>query len=254
MDANILKAGTENFNLPHDVVPLPSGGIFYKNKKKSVKVGYLTANDENIILGGISNPNVNIVTTLIRAKLYETDIKPEELLEGDVEAILIYLRNTSFGPEYTINLMDPATGKMFQHTFIIDEVNFKKPNTTPNEDGTFTTTLPRTGAIVKLRLLNLGDKSKITDMETKYPKGRVAPITIWTLQEQIVELNGETDRGKIIEFVQNMPIMDSKHIKRFISQNEPGLDLTLEVIAPSGENVSTSITFGVDFFRPFFDI
>ena len=63
MDANILKAGTENFNLPHDVVPLPSGGIFYKNKKKSVKVGYLTANDENIILGGISNPNVNIVTT-----------------------------------------------------------------------------------------------------------------------------------------------------------------------------------------------
>ena len=91
-------------------------------------------------------------------------------------------------------------------------------------------------------------------METKYPKGRVAPITIWTLQEQIVELNGETDRGKIIEFVQNMPIMDSKHIKRFISQNEPGLDLTLEVIAPSGENVSTSITFGVDFFRPFFDI
>ena len=49
----------------------------------------------------------------------------DEMLNGDIEAILIFLRNTSFGPEYTINLMDPATGKMFQHTFIIDEINFK---------------------------------------------------------------------------------------------------------------------------------
>ena len=249
---NEILYGQMNFNLPHDVVELPSRGLYYKNKKSAVKIGYLNATDEDVLSSGVKNNNLLI--TLLRNKLYEPEIKPEDLLDGDIEAILIFLRNTSFGPEYTINLMDPATGKMFQHTFIIDEVNFKKPNTTPNEDGTFTTTLPRTGAIVKLRLLSLGDKTKITDMETKYPKGRVAPITIWTLQEQIVELNGETDRGKIIEFVQNMPIMDSKHIKRFISQNEPGLDLTLEVIAPSGENVSTSITFGVDFFRPFFDL
>ena len=249
---NEILYGQTNFNLPHDVVELPSRGLYYKNKKSAVKVGYLNATDEDVLSSGVKNNN--LLMTLLRNKLYEPEIKPEDLLDGDIEAILIFLRNTSFGPEYTLNLMDPATGKMFQHTFVIDEVNFKKPNTTPNEDGTFTTTLPRTGAIVKLRLLSLGDKTKITDMETKYPKGRVAPITIWTLQEQIVELNGETDRGKIIEFVQNMPIMDSKHIKRFISQNEPGLDLTLEVIAPSGENVSTSITFGVDFFRPFFDI
>ena len=249
---NEILYGQMNFNLPHDVVELPSRGLYYKNKKSAVKIGYLNATDEDVLSSGVKNNNLLI--TLLRNKLYEPEIKPEDLLDGDIEAILIFLRNTSFGPEYTINLMDPATGKMFQHTFIIDEVNFKKPNTTPNEDGTYTTTLPRTGATVKLRLLTLGDKSKITDMETKYPKGRIAPTTIWTLQEQIVELNGETDRGKIIEFVQNMPIMDSKHIKRFISQNEPGLDLTLEVIAPSGENVSTSITFGVDFFRPFFDL
>jgi len=249
---NEILYGQMNFNLPHDVVELPSRGLYYKNKKSGVKIGYLNATDEDVLSSGVKNNNLLI--TLLRNKLYEPEIKPEDLLDGDIEAILIFLRNTSFGPEYTINLMDPATGKMFQHTFIIDEVNFKKPKITPNEDGTFTTTLPRTGAIVKLRLLNLGDKSKITDMETKYPKGRIAPTTIWTLQEQIIELNGETDRGKIIEFVQNMPIMDSKYIKRFISQNEPGLDLTLEVIAPSGENVSTSITFGVDFFRPFFDI
>ena len=249
---NEIMYGQMNFTLPHDVVELPSKGLYYKNKKSSVKVGYLTATDEDILSSGVKNNN--LLLTLLRNKLYEPELKPEDLLDGDIEAILIFLRNTSFGPEYTLNLMDPATGRMFQHSFVIDEINFKSPKITPNEDGTYNTVLPRSGANVKLRLLSLGDKTKITEMESKYPKGRVAPITIWTLQEQIVELNGETDKGKIIEFVQNMPIMDSKHIKKFISENEPGLDLTLNAIAPSGENVSTSITFGVDFFRPFFNI
>jgi hypothetical protein len=45
MEQELLKAATENFNLPHDVVVLPSGGKFYKSKKKSVKIGYLTASD-----------------------------------------------------------------------------------------------------------------------------------------------------------------------------------------------------------------
>jgi hypothetical protein len=52
MDNQSSQYGQQNFSLPHDVVPLPSGGVFYKNKKNAVKVGYLTANDENILMGG----------------------------------------------------------------------------------------------------------------------------------------------------------------------------------------------------------
>jgi hypothetical protein len=35
--------GQMDFNLPHDVVSLPSKGVFYKPRKESLKVGYLTA-------------------------------------------------------------------------------------------------------------------------------------------------------------------------------------------------------------------
>ena len=42
---NEMLYGQENFSLPHDVVKLPSGGLYYKSKKKSMKVGYLTAAD-----------------------------------------------------------------------------------------------------------------------------------------------------------------------------------------------------------------
>ena len=86
--------GQQNFNLPHDVVKLPSGGVFYKNKKKSVKVGYLTAADENILMAGDSIGKDGLVITLIRNKIYEPDLRPDELLQGDLEAILIFLRNS----------------------------------------------------------------------------------------------------------------------------------------------------------------
>ena len=48
----------EGFNLPHDVVELPSRGKFYKNKKSALKVGYLTAMDENILLADNKNNDI----------------------------------------------------------------------------------------------------------------------------------------------------------------------------------------------------
>ena len=235
MEQDLIKAGTEGFNLPHDVVTLPSGGIYYKSKKKSIKVGYLTANDENAIIGASQNANTNIILTLLRNKIYETDLRPEELLNGDVEAILIYLRNTSFGPEYNISLVDPKTEKPFITIVILDELNIKQTQNKPDENGLFLTTLPKSGSTVKLK-----------------PLRRVAPVVTWRLSKQIQEVDGITDKGQIALFIESLPIMDSKFIRKFMNDNEPSLDLRRTTNAPSGELVSFEITFGVEFFRPFF--
>ena len=93
MDQNLINAGQANFNLPHDVVPLPSGGLFYKSKKKSVKVGYLTAPDEDILMSSAQNSDSNIVLNLLGSKIYEPDLRPHDMVEADIEAILIFLRN-----------------------------------------------------------------------------------------------------------------------------------------------------------------
>ena len=251
MDDSLIKAGTENFTLPHDVVSLPSGGIFYKSKKKSIKVGYLTASDENFLIGARSG-NENIVLTLLRNKMYEHDLRPEELLDGDVEAILIFLRNTSFGPEYIINLVDPQTNKTFTHTVILDELNIKKTQHQPDENGFFTTMLPKTGTTVKIKPTTFYDTIELDKMVEQYPAGRQAPRVTWKLQKQIVEIDGDSDRGKIAMFIDTLPIMDSKYIRTFLRENEPSLDLKRTATAPSGELVSFEITFGVEFFRPFF--
>jgi hypothetical protein len=248
MDENLTKFGQENFNLPHDVVPLPTGGRFYKSKKKSVKVGYLTAADENLLM---SNTN-DMITQLIRTKLYEPDLKPDELMQGDVEAILIFLRNTAFGPEYNISVNDPDTGQKFTTTLLLDELNIKRPEQEPDENGHYKVVLPKSGVEVKLKPLCLKDTKDLDVMAQSYPPNMVVPKVTWALQKQLIEVNGSKDSNDISKFIQTMPISDSKFIREFLDKNEPRLDLVKTVYTPSGKKVDVSINFGVEFFRVFF--
>ena len=247
MDTQSMDYGQENFTLPHDVVQLPSQGIFYKNKKKSIKVGYLTASDENILMGGTND----LTMTLLRAKIYEPDIKVEELLEGDVEAILIFLRNTGFGPEITLNVTDPVTKKPFKSNVLLDQLNIINGQQ-PNEDGSFTTLLPKSQSTIKLKPLSYGEIIEIGKLAETYPQGRVVPKVTWRMQKEIIEVDGSTDKSSIAKFVESMPISDSKFIRKFMNENEPRLDMTKTIIAPSGEKLTVNVGFGVDFFLPFF--
>ena len=247
MENQTRDHGQDNFTLPHDVVQLPSQGIFYKNKKKSIKVGYLTASDENILMGGAAD----LTMTLLRAKIYEPDVKVEDLIEGDVEAILIFLRNTGFGPEMVLNVTDPVTKKPFKSTILLDQLNIINGQQ-PNEDGSFTILLPKSQSTIKLKPLTYGELNEITKMVDSYPMGRVAPRVTWRLQRQIVEIDGSSDKGDIAKFVDQMPIADSKYIRTFMNENEPRLNMFKEVIAPSGDRLTVNVGFGVEFFRPFF--
>lgn len=249
MDENLIKYGQQEFNLPHDVVKLPSEGKFYKSKKKSVKVGYLTAADENTIMA--SNGD-DLVMSLLRSKVYEPDLRPEDMLNGDIEALLIFLRNTSFGPEYKISVIDPQTNKRFQTEIMLDALDFKKTSVPPNEDGTFDVTLPKSGVNVRIKPLTWRETQEINKLGDSYPVGRVAPKVSWRLQKQIVSVGGDGDQGTINKFVEGLPIMDSKFIRNFINENEPQLDLRKSVMTPSGEKVDVEIAFGVEFFRVFF--
>lgn len=134
----------------------------------------------------------------------------------------------------------------------LDELNIKRTENKPNEEGVFVIKLPKSGNEVKIKPLSLGDSLDIEKMVDSYPSNRVAPKVTWRLGKQIVSIDGNNDRGMIGKFIETMPIMDSKFIRNFLNENEPRLDLQKEVTAPSGEKVIVDITFGVEFFRPFY--
>jgi len=134
---------------------------------------------------------------------------------------------------------------------MLDGLNIKRTNQLPNEDGTWTTTLPRSEVKVKLKPLTLGDMTELDRMNAMYPVGK-APTVTTRLAKSIISINDDTSPENIIKFIESMPIMDSKYIKKFINENEPRLDLVKTVIAPSGKKVDLNIAFGAEFFRPFF--
>ena len=52
------------------------------------------------------------------------------------------------------------------------------------------------------------------------------------LELSIMSVNGETDRDYIAEYVQNMNVRDALAIRKYISENEPGLDYAVTVERP----------------------
>jgi hypothetical protein len=245
--------GQMDFNLPHDVVSLPSKGIFYKPKKESLKVGFLTASDENLLM----SQNIakdGLIYNLLKNKIYEPGFDVNSMIDVDVQAVLIFLRNTSFGGEYNYTFIDPKTNIQFETTILIDELNYIKPLHEANEQGYFSFMLPKSKKNVKVRLLTLGDQRDLDKLESQYPSGLIAPVVTKRVEKHRIEIEGETDRMKISEFINQMPISDSKDLRKFLKDCEPKIDLNKTVVAPSGEKITFDVAFGAEFFRPFFSI
>ena len=80
-------------SISYDVVELPSKGIHYPNGKKSARVSYLTAADENILAAPNLIQTNSIVTELLKRKILDKDLPIEDYVEEDKQAILIFLRN-----------------------------------------------------------------------------------------------------------------------------------------------------------------
>jgi hypothetical protein len=148
--------------------------------------------------------------------------------------------------------MDPQTGKMFETTLLIDEVNYIKAKHQPDDEGLFTVKLPKSNKTIKCKLLNLGEQKDLDKIKDTYPDNITIPIVTKKLEKQIVEIDGNRDRNEIVKFIPQMPIADSKFIRNFLSECEPKLDLDKTIIAPSGEKVTVTVAFGAEFFRPFF--
>lgn len=240
--------------IAYDVVELPSKGIHYANKKKSVRVAYLTAADENILSAQNLLKTNTVVDELLKRKILDKDISIEELSDEDRSAILIFLRNTSFGPEYTFYLKDPKTNEEFTAVVDLSEVKFKDFTLVPDEMGEFKFHFPKSNVDITFKFLTKKQLKEIEKIEESWNGIGVAPVVTKQLEMMIKSIAGNRDLMNIHNFVEQMPIKDSQEFRKFVKEHKPNLDLVKSVIAPSGEKVNVEVGFGVEFFRPFYGV
>jgi hypothetical protein len=241
-------------NVAYDVVELPSRGIHYQNNKKSVRVAYLTAADENIL----ASPNITqtnqIVSELLKRKVLDRDINVDDLVDEDRQAILIFLRNTAFGSEYSVSLTDPKTNEEFETRVDISDLNFKEFNLTPDANGEYKYYMEKSKIEITFKFLNQKQENDLKEIEKSWNGVGVAPIMTKRLEMMIKSVAGNREMMNIHNFVQNLPIKDSQDFRKYVNENKPGLDLIRTAKAPSGEDVQFFIGFGVEFFRPFYGL
>jgi hypothetical protein len=242
------------FQAPFDVIPLPSRGLLYPGQQGTVKVEYMTAMDENIL----TSPNLiksgKVLDVLLERKVKESPVPFEELLVGDRNAIMIWLRATGYGEMYPVKLTDPTSGVEFETEIDLSTLKTKElpEGVEPDEKGEFSFLLPKSKKKIKFRLLTVGDEKSIVSRSEKYEKATKSQISnalTYRLQAQIKEVDGNRDINYIQQFVNVMPAFDSLKFREYSDSIEPGIDMSAEVEGPTG-TFQAPVTLGLNFFWP----
>jgi hypothetical protein len=240
--------------LPYDLVTLPSKGVFYNNNKTAVKVTYLNASDENLLSTPSMIGSEGLVDILIGRKILDKDIVVADMATCDKEAILVFLRNTAFGSDYTLTLKDPKTEDEFETIIDMSVLKVKETDLVLDDKGEFNFFLEKCEKNCKLTLLSPEHQKALTKIEETYKDQKISPYMTKQLEMVVKEIDGNRDPMTIANFIQTMPILDSQNIRKIIRKNAPELDLNVKVMTPSNEEIGVKIKFGVEFFRPFYGI
>tara|TARA_R110002126_G_scaffold49642_1_gene137269 strand:+ start:926 stop:1708 length:783 start_codon:yes stop_codon:yes gene_type:complete len=250
MDPNFVP---DEYKIPYDVIELPSQGILYPNKKSSVKVEYFTTMDENIL----TSPNLansgKIVDILLERKIKGLGFPSDELLDGDRMAILIFLRVTAFGPLYKQPVVNPLTSKVEIGEIDLSTLKQKQLVIQPDDMGEFDYVLPHTKVKAKFRILTGKDESEIDTTNNSIMEREgdgVSHKTTLRLEREIMEINGIRDKMRLSNIIKNMSPMDSRPLRKYISDIEPGIDFNTTARTPGGESIKTFLRLGSNFLWP----
>lgn len=277
-------ASKENFDEEgYDLIPLPSKGEGYRSKKAKLPVASLTAYDENILVAPNLYRDNLVLDAILKQKILDDTVDPADLLEGDRETIILYLRKDGYGVEYPITATDDVTGKQFDTVVDLSQIKFRDFKLKGDENGWFDFTLPVCKKEVKFRFLSHRDNLDLQAMEEAEDKGlkkerildcvdrlnnfldsekdldsdeeekvrtAIKSLEDWSdnidtdtaqythavtnrLEREIMSVDGITDRNYIHNFVNGMKVKDSKALRTYISDNEPGLDYNLTIEKPA---------------------
>ena len=157
----------------YDVIPLPSDGQCYPVDSPlrcgRIPVAYLTASDENII----ASPNVyrdgKLLDIILGRKILDKRINVNDIVSGDKDAIILWLRATSYGEDFPITATNPNTGKQYNVTISLSQFDYNEFNLEGDERGLFDFNTSN-GDVIKFKFFTTTDeetlRKKITSQIT----------------------------------------------------------------------------------------
>ena len=248
-----------NFVIPTEFVDLPSKGKFYPSDHplhdvETVEIKYMTAKDTDILTSASLLKKGVAIDRMLENVLVDKNIKVNDLLIGDKNALIIGARISGFGEGYnvTVECRDCATKN--DEIFNLKEAQIKEfdPDTKFSDQGTFFIKLPQTEVEVECKLLTAADEHHLLGLADKKRKLNL-PDAIITDQCKsfIVSLNGVIERSVVDEFVESMPARDANYLRKEYEKVRPDVDTSysFECNLCGAEN-DIELPFTTTFFWP----
>lgn len=251
-----------NFEFPTEVITLPSKGLIYPEtnplSKGSVEIKYMTAREEDIL----ASQNL-IKKGVVLDKLFESVVVSEGVSVGDISvgdknAILLATRILGYGADYNVEVVDPFSGETQKVVIDLSQIQTKEvDDTLLNRENRYEFVLPISKKKIKFKLLTHKDEIDITAEIQALNRlvkgdGAVSQDVSTRLRYMIQEVDGNTDRGFINNFVKNnLLARESKALREYVRTISPDLDLKYQFTSDlTGESEALDIPFGVGFFYP----
>ena len=245
-----------SFAAPTQFVDLPSKGEHYPeghplHGKDSVEIKFMTAKEEDILASQELIKKGVVLDRLIQSLIIDKRIKPDDMLLGDKTAIMYAARISAYGPEYNTKFFCRHCTEAVQQVFNLEDIAIREPdlNDVVFENGHYVCVLPVTGVRVALRLLTGRDEKEMTDFVRNQNAETGALIT--QLMFMIHSINDIDAKAQIYNFIQNMPMRDSKYLREVHSKISPTMDTTMKITC---NNCSTEqevdLPMSVEFFWP----
>ena len=248
------------FSVPRDYVMLPSKGRIYPQDSslynmEEIEVRHLTAADEDILTSRSLLRSGRAIDVLLDNVILNKSIKAEELVSGDKNAIMTFLRITGYGPEYGVELSCPGCSEDIKAEFDLTKLNMNMLDVEPVGEGLnrFEFKMP-SGITVHFKLLTSKEEKVITDEQDRIKKMTNSPLdhNITTrLQHQLISVDGNEDKTYIQNFINVMNVRDSRAFRKYFEQVEPDVIMKQKftcALCGQGEEVDIPVT--VDFFWP----
>ena len=238
------------FQFPTEVIDLPSKGLLYPEDSPlssgKVEMKYMTAREEDI-LTNVNYLEQGIVIDKLLESLVVSKIDHNELLIGDKNALLIAARVLGYGKDYEIEYLEKP------YTVDLSELKLKELDESLFEKGKneFEFTLPTTNTKIKFKLLTQGDETKINEEIKGLQKidKNASYENTTRLKHMILSVDGDTDNGKIRQFVDNYFLArDSRVFRAYAVSIQPDVDLTF--YPEGGPEGGVDIPIGINFLWP----
>jgi hypothetical protein len=257
---NVLKDDF-GFEVPVESVPLPSQGLIYPAgsslyKSETVDIKSMTAKEEDILTSRALIKKGTVISHLLKSCIVDRNVDVESMISGDRNAVMIALRITGYGAGYNVEVSCPECGENNKQEFNLADLPIKRLEIQPVVDGAnlFEFSLPVSKKKVLFRFLTGADETEISQ-ETDRRKKKLgietdSNVTL-RLQTSIIEVDGIKDKNKISQFVRNMPAADSRALRKFMDENEPGVEMKSFMVCSScGETSEVRLPLGASFFWP----